>query len=69
MCLCARNQFVFVAGTRAGAKIRKGDRLLVDSDAKPAQGCYVVTSSGRLERWRGQPLIYGVCVRVERPLS
>jgi hypothetical protein len=68
MCLCSRNRFVFTAPKRTGTRIRKGDRLLVDGDAKPVKGCYVVTGAGRLERWRGQPVIYGVCVRVERPL-
>lgn len=59
---------MFTAQQRAGTRIRKGDRLLVDGDAKPVKGCFVITGTGRLERWRGQAVIYGVCVRVERPL-
>ena len=68
MCLCARSRFLVIASQTLGRKIRKGDQVLVDEDAKPRKGCYVVTGPGRFERWAGQQVIYGVAVRVERSL-
>jgi hypothetical protein len=68
MCLCAKSRFLVIASQTVGRKIRKGDQVLVDEDAKPAKGCYVVTGPGRFERWAGQTVIYGVAVRVARPL-
>jgi len=68
MCLCAKSRFFVTATHTLGRKIRKGDQVLVDEDAKPAKGCYVVTGPGRFERWAGQAVIYGVAVRIARPL-
>jgi hypothetical protein len=68
MCLCSKNRFIVTATKRVGSKIKKGDQVLVDEDAKPAKGCYVVTGPGRFERWAGQAVIYGVAVRIARPL-
>jgi hypothetical protein len=68
MCLCARNRFIVTASRSVGRKIRKGEKLLVDGDARPRKGCYVVTASGRLEPWKGQAFIYGVAVCIERSI-
>lgn len=64
---CAtERQFFVTAAKDIGPRIRKGDRVLIDVDAKPAKGRYVVTGPGRLVRWRGQRLVHGVAVQVNR---
>jgi hypothetical protein len=68
MCLCSRTRFTVIASRSVGRKIRKGEKLLVDGDARPRKGCYVVTASGRLEPWKGQAFIYGVAVCIERSI-
>ena len=68
MCLCSKTRFIMTASRSVGRRIRKGERILVDGDARPRKGCYVVTSTGRLEPWKGQALIYGVAICVERSL-
>jgi hypothetical protein len=68
MCLCTKTRFVVTASRSVGRKIRKGEKILVDGDAHPRKGCYVVTAAGRLEPWKGQVFIYGVAVCVERSL-
>ena len=68
MCLCSRTRFVVTASRSVSRKIRKGQKILVDGDASPTKGCYVVTAAGRLEAWKGQVFIYGVAVCAERSL-
>jgi hypothetical protein len=68
MCLCSKTRFTVTASRSVGRKIRKGEKLLVDGDAQPRKGCYVVTAAGRLEPWKGQAFIYGVAICVERSL-
>jgi len=58
---------LFITATKnIGPHIRKGDRVLIDVDAKPAKGRYVITGPGRLVRWRGQKLVHGVAVQINR---
>ena len=68
MCLCSRTQFIVTASRSVGRRIRKGEKILVDGDARPRKGCYVMTGTGRLEPWKGQAFIYGVVVCIERSI-
>ena len=68
MCLCAKTRFVVTAGQSVGRRIRKGEKVVVDGDAAPRKGCYVLTGAGRFEAWKGQALIYGVAICVERSI-
>ena len=68
MCLCSKTRFLVTASQSVGRRIRKGEKILVDGDAVPRKGCYVLTAAGRFEPWNGQALIYGVARGVERPL-
>jgi hypothetical protein len=68
MCKIATSTFTLTATRRIGLKIRKGDRVLIDTDAAPTKGCYVACGDGRLERWRGQSQFHGVAVAVQRAL-
>ena len=69
MCLCAKTRFVVTASNSLGRRIRKGEKILVDGDAPPRKGCYVLTGAGRFEPWKGQAFIYGVALCVERSLN
>ena len=69
MCKISACTFVVTATRRIGTKIRKGDRLLIDTDAAPTKGSYVVCGDGRVERWRGQSQVHGVAVAVQRALK
>ena len=68
MCQVSGCTFVVTATRKIGSKIRKGDWVLIDTDATPAKGCYVVSGAGQLERWKGQAVFHGVAVAVQRPL-
>jgi len=68
MCKVSGCKFVVTATRKIGSKIRKGDQVLIDADATPTKGCYVVCGEGRLERWKGQAAFHGVAVGVQRPL-
>jgi|RhiMetdeSRZDD1v2_1073273.scaffolds.fasta_scaffold2584517_2 hypothetical protein len=68
MCQVSGCKFLVTATRRIGLKIRKGDQVLIDADATPTKGCYVVGGDGRLERWKGQAVFHGVAVAVQRAL-
>lgn len=61
-------QFFVTATKDTGPRILKGDHVLIDVDAKPAKGHYVITGPGRLTRWRGQKLVHGVAVQINRTI-
>jgi hypothetical protein len=69
MCTISPCKFVVTATRRLGMKIRKGDQVVIDTDAAPTKGCYVVCGDGRLERWKGQAVFHGVAVAVQRSLG
>lgn len=68
MCQVSPCRFVVTATRKIGLKIRKGDEVLIDTDATPSKGCYVVCGDGRLERWKGQAVFHGVVLAVQRSL-
>jgi hypothetical protein len=68
MCQVSGCKFFVTATRKIGSKICKGDQVLIDTDATPAKGCYVLCGDGRLERWKGQAVFHGVAVGVQRAL-
>lgn len=65
-------RFFVTATSNIGDTILKGDHLLIDPDARPEIGKWVLIgdrASGHLERWNEQPAIGGVAVQVSRPIG